>query len=171
MSPKPEGQTLLQGRKLTLWLVLIASGLAVVALVYFFFFHDARPGLDAWEAATIPYTSECGDDCTVAGTIGGAHGTEGAVMRYDPSVDDEVAQWGDCLQSIFVCMDVGTQGAPSSQDKAALINNCVSKSACPAVCTDEFASSTADDPESVLRAFEDVFIGDQAWCLPVEDGS
>ncbi len=150
------------------WLVVFLL-LVVLSALLFWLLLDRRPGINAWEQTTVPYDSECAEDCKEVGELGEFHGLDGAILRYNPAVDDPIAQWGDCMESILACMDAGADGATSPEAKAALVNNCVAQSTCPKTCINRFARLTSQKQEDVDAAFTDVFVGDRAWCLPVEE--
>jgi len=158
---KPDDPTASSKRK-WLWLKIALLLLAVVAALLFWYLR--KP--DLWQETSVPYDPACTSDCIEAGSIGGAHGTKGATFYYDPAIDDAVAQWGDCVQSIFVCIEKGGDPAASLDEKAKVVRDCVAASACPAACTDRFAARAGTTPEGVQTAFDALFLQKNAWCEP-----
>jgi hypothetical protein len=126
--------------------------------------HDLwRPA--HWRPGDHPYKPACtAGDCKTLGPIAADSGDGGkpmAVLGYDPAVDDEIAQWGDCLQSVTVCVEA-TAGPPET-----VLGPCVERAACPAACKSHFAGRTAGlKGRALLDAYLAIFAGDDGYCTP-----
>lgn len=125
--------------------------------------------LDVWKPATVAYTANCGPDCKTLRPIAPGHG--GSVpqdarniprLEYNPKVDDAVAQWGDCLQSIMVCVE------KQSRNNAPAVNACVAQAMCPQACKDRFQSKTGQSIQVVQKALFGTFVSKDAVCRPDE---
>ena len=148
---------------LTIVILLIAAGIGV------FYFANNNPAPYLWDQTSTPYDPTCETDCIDAGhLVGGAHGAPSAELKYNPAVDDPIAQWGDCVQSIFVCLSDNGDPAASPKSKAIMARSCVAASTCPVPCLERFARKASGSPKAVEQALLDIFIGDNAWCLPQE---
>ena len=153
-------------------LVLIAASIAL----YWYVNRDTRP--DVWENATVPYSEEACEEegaCEIYSRSMGGHGShdEGGLFEfsYNPAIDDEIAQWGDCLDSVFTCINEGMAAAEAGGevDPASLINGCVAQSQCPGECKDRFASRAAGRSFERLEAiFFEMFVDDRGYCVPRE---
>lgn len=170
--PNPSGRRILTLLFLFLVLLVLAS-----VLVWWFFLRDNRP--DVWEEATVPYSENaCEEDgaCEVyAQALGGhgAHDGEGLFeFSYNPAIDDSIAQWGDCLDSVFTCISTGMDAAASrgeEADRVALLNNCIADAECPGECKDRFASRAAgQDFDGLEAVFFDMFVDERGYCVPRE---
>jgi hypothetical protein len=117
------------------------------------------PGpLDVWRPATVPFDPTCATGCTeVSRTAPLGHFQGTLRLRVNPAVDDPVAQWGDCLESVLVCYEA--DGALAA---------CVAQAQCPPDCKTLFAEAAAGaaDDEARVAAFEAVFVGAGAPCRP-----
>lgn len=87
------------------------------------------------------------------------------IIRTDPALDDPIAQWGDCMDSVFAC--VGFDGPGDEADRANHLRQCVAQSSCPAACRDHFAAEASGDLQSVVEAFQASFLEEASWCSPV----
>lgn len=170
--PKSRGRHLLPGLVILLIALIILGSLA-----WWFFIRDDRP--DVWQEATVPYTEDACEEegaCEVyAEALGGhgAHGGEGLFeFSYNPAIDDSIAQWGDCLDSVFTCISTGMDAAAArgaEADRAALINGCVADAECPGECKDRFASRAAgQDFDGLEAVFFDMFVDERGYCVPRE---
>ena len=146
-------------------LILVA---ALVTAIYLNFFYVKPAGSNLWTTTTVPYDSTCKENCEVAGSLGNNHGSPEIDLLYNPNVDDSVAQWGDCLQSVFVCVSAGNKPNISQIEKAGLARVCVQNSTCPAPCRERYGLKAANSPEAARQAFDDVFVNEDAWCRPQE---
>jgi hypothetical protein len=143
---------------LSLLLLLAAGG-----VFSWRYFDLGRP--DHWTPGDTPYRVNCGAGCKSLGKIGSPHGPDGAepvaTLAVDPKVNDRIAQWGDCLQSVSDCA-YGRAGAPE-----AVLPVCVRQAKCPAACKEAFASRTAGlKGRPVVDAYLDMFSGKDGYCTP-----
>lgn len=143
---------------LSLLLLLTAGG-----LFSWSWFDLGRP--DHWRPGDTPYRLECGSGCVKMGPIGAPDGPPGskpvAVLAYDPKINDRIAQWGDCLQSVSNCA-YSRAGEPE-----AVLPVCVQQSTCPAACKEKFASRTAGlKGRPVVDAYLEMFSGEDGYCTP-----
>ena len=148
-------------------LVLIAGGVAAwyFGLLDFGFGKPASGHLNVWAPATVPYNPDCGANCKTFATLEAAHGgpkgAEGGLeMRYDPNVNDDVAQWGDCLDSVFVCINATGDRSPDR------VRSCVQDAKCPKECKDRFAARASGSIDEVKAAFFGIFVDKDAACRP-----
>lgn len=163
------------------WLIPVILLLIVLivaaAIVWWFFMRDNRP--DVWEEATVPYTEDACEEegnCELHVRALGGHGShtgEGLFeFYYDPDIDDPIAQWGDCLDSVFTCINVAMEaGAETGDepDRVALINGCVAEAACPGECKDRFTSrARGRDFEGLEALFFEMFVDERGYCVPRE---
>jgi hypothetical protein len=120
--------------------------------------------LDVWRPTTVPWDPECRTGCVaIARTAPLAHADAELLLRVNPAVDDPIAQWGDCLESILACLERdGGRLAP-----------CVDEAACPAECKALFRTQAAGatDEEARADAFEAVFVHRTAPCRPSAGGA
>jgi hypothetical protein len=116
-------------------------------------------GSSPWAPATTSYDPACESGCVEKGVASGCHEPISDLL-VDPKVDDAIAQWGDCLQSMADCIE----------EKRKVVPQCVSESACPESCRSEFASRAGGETDSwkLLGILEGVFVVDGAMCRPVE---
>lgn len=125
--------------------------------------------LDVWADAAVPYAPECPPaGCKTLRVTGLTHGggpddsAAAAPPRivYNPNIDDAVAQWGDCLQSILTCVRAEAPG------EAASVDNCVDAAACPQACKERYQSASGGDFERAQAALFSVFVETDAVCRP-----
>jgi len=112
-----------------------------------------------WQRASVAYDASCTGGCEDLGEL--ALGEVGDYQaKINRAVDDDVAQWGDCLQSVLSCIDAG--GGVSS---------CVAASACPENCRTSYARQTLGqtDEDALLDAFEILFIEAGGECVPDQE--
>lgn len=115
-----------------------------------------------WKSATVAYDPECREGCEELGSVSLTH--LGNVTVYvQPKVDDAIAQWGDCLDSVTQCVE----NRDLTRDN---IVTCVGVSICPSECKTVFSKKTQNTTQvdEIFDAFEQVFINDNAVCLPGE---
>jgi len=108
-----------------------------------------------WQPATVTYDPSCsGDKCKPAGAVSLGHFGD-VEFAIQPDVDDAIAQWGDCLDSLMACMK--KDGKPG---------DCVDRSICPQPCKQRYHESTPDDVEFLagLDAIETLFVKNGAAC-------
>jgi len=87
---------------------------------------------------------------------------QGVSIKVDPEIDDEVAQWSDCLASITQCADqlnvLTVQG----------FHKCVSQSVCPVSCKQGFGRKVrhVQDINGMLAEFNAYFVDEGGACVP-----
>lgn len=152
------------------WLLLLAAFLILAGLAagggWYVWSKDLwRPA--HWAAGSVPYKAACAPgECRTFGAIGDSHDSGEAavpvaVLGYDPKIDDEIAQWGDCLQSVADCA-YATEGPPQ-----AVLGACVQQSACPAACKSRFAERAAGlEGRALLELYLAMFSGEDGYCTP-----
>jgi len=150
------------------YFVLLFLAAALASAIYINFFYVKPAGSNLWTTTTVPYDTSCAENCQVAGSLGSNHGTPEVDLLYNPNVDDSVAQWGDCLQSVFVCVSAGNKPDISQIGKADLARLCVQNSTCPAPCRERYALTAAKSPEAAKQVFDEIFVNEDAWCRPQE---
>ena len=57
-----------------------------------------------------------------------------------PALDDPIAQWGQCMDTVLSCLSPSADSAP--EEKASALQVCVAAAACPQACRDRFAART-----------------------------
>lgn len=119
------------------------------------------PRLDAWQPATVPYDPECSGCQRVGSVTRMPHLGGDLVIDVNPAIDDPIAQWGTCLESVVACVRADGD-----------LRVCVEASACPAECKALFAASAASvAPGPRLgEVFEETFLARTAPCRPAEEG-
>lgn len=154
---------------LLVWAVPIGLVL-VLAVIAFFMFRPVPLPPDVWDETTVPFDPACAENCEdLGGVIDSSHGSPAMEFSYNPNVDDAVAQYGDCMQSVFQCIANAELDPFAEQSaKAGVARTCVAQSICPPECKDRFANQAAGSPDAVMSAFESTFIANDAWCLPRE---
>jgi len=144
----------------------VFSGIVIITFLFLFLWKMYKKSTSSpWKLPTVSYTSECDDDCLenlpVLSQIETSH-LRGIKILFRPDVDDELAQLGDCLDSIMNCID--EEGDPGKTF------SCVEKSLCPEPCkiaySKEFNKNMS--PEEQLRGIEKVFFEDGSICVPKE---
>lgn len=138
--------------------------LLIVLAAYLFLSQPKK--FDVWNDTTVPYDPACAENCEMAGSLGSSHGSPPLDLVFNPKVDDPVAQWGDCVQSVFVCLQAGTSPDMDDVSKAQNARTCVAQSICPQLCRDAYAKQAAASPGAAQQAFEDIFISETASCRP-----
>lgn len=153
------------GRRIWLAVAALLLLAAVVAggLYAYRILDLSRP--DHWKPGDTAYELDCGGRCKELGPIGPPDGPDKtkptAVLGYNPKVNDRIAQWGDCLQSVMSCA-YKMQGAPE-----AVLPPCVERSICPAACKDAFKARSAGlRGQAMMDAYLAVFSEKEAYCTP-----
>jgi hypothetical protein len=166
--PKPNG-TALSRWSLRGLIALVILALLILIWIWVSPGSD-RPPADLWQSATTDYNDECDDGCRVlVENIPAMHGDrDGVIMSLttDPRLDDPIAQWGDCMDTVFTCLNDDT--SDTDAERANGLRLCVAESTCPNRCKDRFAQNSTGDLENVSAAFENLFLEENAWCLPQE---
>jgi len=162
--------------------LLIATIFAILLLVvsfatYSYLGRDMRP--DVWEEPTTSYEdAACEDSQCETVTIGAAgHGThdseETAALVYDPAIDDEIAQWGDCRAEIQICIqNAMTDASNPDTDEArvSIISTCVAAAdTCPTECKTHFAENTVSaNFQNTEQQYFSIFEDKGGYCVPRE---
>ncbi|WP_300543150.1 hypothetical protein [Maricaulis sp.] len=127
-----------------------------------------RPPDDLWQAATVPYDPECSEGCEVfRDQIPAGHGGRydaQLTLLVDPDLDDPIAQWSDCVDSVFTCL--GTDAPRDDAGRAGHLRGCVAQSACPDPCRQRYASRSGGGLDGAVEAFGTIFLEEDAWCAP-----
>jgi hypothetical protein len=119
--------------------------------------------LDVWAPATVPFDPACTATCPeIARSAPLAHAGAALRVRVNPAIDDPIAQWGDCLESVLVCFEAQGTLAP-----------CVEAAQCPPACKAHFAAQAAGaaDEAARLDAFDALFLDPAAPCRPDDEGA
>ncbi len=126
--------------------------------------------LDVWQPTTVPYDPSCSEECDeLVVREGGTHGMSGMRLLYNPKVDDPIAQWSDCVMSITLCFEAEADDSMDQREMDDVLKVCVQKSQCPNRCKEVFrAKVEAISLLTVDEELENVFVGEQALCLPRE---
>jgi hypothetical protein len=159
--------------------LILAGVLIAVVLLLFFLFPEQKkispplprpaPLANPWKQTSVPYDAPCDEECVKKmkhlAEVKGVHAGK-FNMYYQPDIDDEIAQWGDCLQSIMTCIE--TRGG---EGPAVMVRPCVLASDCPDLCKKEFKEHAGliQDFEGLMGALEKTFILDSALCMPQEE--
>ncbi len=156
---------------LALLVVLIA---AIAALFLFFQYADAPPD-DLWTEGTYTADPECDPEsaeCAILlPPVPAGHGSDGtgpaiSLVTY-PDLDDPVAQWGRCMDTVFACL--GPPDDASAAERAGRLRACVAGAECPQACLDRYAGQAGGDLDAAVNAFERIFVAEDAWCAPQQD--
>ncbi len=123
--------------------------------------RGARSGptlADPWQPGNSELDPEC-TGCEDFADVRFAHLGD-VELKVAASLDDPLAQWGECIASFFACWEV--EGRP--------VPECVTQSVCPAPCVAEFRREVvgAVDPQHEIYAFNRVFVDETAPCGPPE---
>lgn len=143
------------GKDRRVWLPAAAILIAILGAAYFVLFKDSSP----WKKGTVAYDPTCKADCQKLSDRIFPH--VGPIkLQVQPKLDDEIAQWGDCLQSVASCL-YADRAAPNRDVKA-----CVASAACPQSCKDRYVNAVGaeTDVNKLLDAFEAVFVNQGAPC-------
>jgi hypothetical protein len=118
-------------------------------------------GQGMWSPTTVPFDPACTTSCPeIARSHPLAHSEAVLALRVNPAIDDPIAQWGDCLESVLDCFERDGTLAP-----------CIADAACPAECKALFQAqaAAAADEEARLDVFEAVFLERAAPCRPADE--
>ena len=155
------------------WRWYLLAGVAVLVLLPILAWFAFRPALDAppddlWQAATTTFDPDCTEDCRVIMRQGAsAHDPSSDVTLEfvtDPRLDDAIAQWGDCLDTVLSCAAADPNA--DADVRAETLRACVARSQCPAACRDRYAARSDGDLGAAAAAFEALFLEEDAWCAP-----
>lgn len=151
--------------------ILVLSLIAFIGVLAAFWFLFIRtPYGDVWAKTTVPYDPTCQSGCTAVNQLDGgqSHGASEIAVFVNPDVDDPIAQWGDCLQSIFTCVEAQSDPFQPGDQKASTVKSCVAASSCPAACIERFSRRSTGGAADVEAALDDIFIDKAGWCVPRE---
>lgn len=110
---------------------------------------------NVWQKPTKSFGDACTQNCELVTKLSAGHGrTQSLAVIYDPEIDDEIAQWGDCLQSVMRCTTSGGD-----------IARCTADATCPVPCIAAFEEMPGDRQS----AFEAIFINDGGLCVPGDE--
>lgn len=121
---------------------------------------DPPARLDVWHPATVPFDPECLSGCIeLERTAPLGHSEAQIRLRINPDVDDPIAQWGDCLESVIACFE---------RDGA--LGPCVEQATCPTECKALFRERAANaaNEDARVDAFEAVLVDSDAPCRPAD---
>lgn len=155
--------------------LLVGAAIIILgaAVYYMLVLRDTRPHV--WAEPTVPYEAEsCAEEgacetIDLAAAGHGAHGEEsGTLFVYNPNIDDEIAQWGDCIDQIFVCIQTGMEA--EGADGAETVRGCVAAAdQCPGECREHFAGRAGGlDIEAMEALFFETFVDERGYCVPRE---
>lgn len=83
-------------------------------------------------------------------------------ILVDREVDDEIAQWSDCLSSIGLCVEKNTEFSKE------VLLDCVGKSLCPQRCKEGFEQRVmkVNSTEDLWQNFDEYFVAEGGGCVP-----
>ena len=139
--------------KRTLILAVVLLG-GLFILLWLFWPQKPNP----WQPTTQSYKANCGADCAILTNVIPGHKGNAMPLVYDPKIDDATAQWGDCLEDVMQCVH-----------KTKSFKKCVNfNTSCPTICVEKFESKAKNVTEfkQQRKIFENIFIDDNALCLP-----
>jgi len=163
-------------RPLSAVLLLSTALLALAAIVVWWFMSSRNaPPADLWadggyvaDINCVAGTAECPVFMT-ARPVGHGSPAEGdlalTAVHY-PGLDDPIAQWGQCMDSVLTCLAPVSGG--TSEEKIAALGVCVAQAQCPQACRDRFADRVGTALESAVAEFDAIFVAEEAWCSPVQ---
>jgi len=143
----------------------LVVGLALLAAagVLAYWLQSGEPG-PLWRPASRPFDPQrCArGECEEALRFPAAKG-EMVTLIVDPAVDDETAQWSDCLASVARCVE-----SHPGNDEAEALRDCVRDSACPERCRERFADAAdgVQDAEALWTLYERQFVNEGGVCVP-----
>jgi hypothetical protein len=114
------------------WGAAAASGFSFLGFAGYVFLivYSALAPIEYWRPTTIAYDPACAAGCEPFRAVAPAHNVAAAeavavpMLAFNPNVDDAIAQWGDCLESIIECVRQQPRNA------ALNVNGCVRLSVC-----------------------------------------
>lgn len=164
-------------RRVALWaLPAIVLMLVAMGLTAYWLLAADRPPDDLWAEASYRADPDCvagSPDCPLfiePFVVGhGGSGSETALTLYAvsyPGLDDPVAQWGRCMDTVLACLMPSEGAAPA--ERADALRACVAGSDCPEACRTRFAERAQGDLAQAAAEFETLFVAEDAWCAPVQ---
>lgn len=171
--PTGSGKALSRRDRLLVLVILSLLLLLGLAVVLFLLGRD-RPPNDLWAEASYVADPDCeagSAECPVfIDPLPVGHGGSAAssaptlyAVTY-PGLDDPIAQWGQCMDSVLSCL-TPLEGAPA-EERAAGLHTCVAASACPQACRDRYAARAGTDLATAHASFVEIFVEEDAWCAP-----
>lgn len=164
------------------WRVPVLAGLAilvavsaVIAGLFLYFQHADAPPDDLWAEAIVTADPECDPEtaeCDILlPPVPAGHGSDGSgpaisLVTY-PDLDDPIAQWGRCMDTVFTCL--GPPDDASAEERAGRLRACVAGAECPQACLDRYAGQAGGDLDAAVTAFQRIFVAEDAWCAPRQD--
>jgi hypothetical protein len=122
--------------------------------------EQAAAKTKSWGKFYSPDYEYCKEGCKLLALAPGGHGSEEAAggLYYDPSFNDGVAKWGDCVGEIFACIEGQT----------ALVGRCVAQSSCPEDCKEYYDNASGPTPTASMQwtSFRRVFVDTGGYCTP-----
>ncbi|WP_417492462.1 hypothetical protein [Maricaulis sp.] len=150
---------------------LAGAALVILLLILGFLgvrFLADRPPPDLWQPATAQFDPDCAEECRVVlserPTGHGGTGEATMVMITDPRLDDAIAQWGQCLDTVYACLAVDEPEGDGA--RATHLRQCVAASDCPTPCRERYARRAAGDLDAAVAAFTTLFLEEDSWCAP-----
>ncbi len=144
--------------------IVIAWVLLVLVVGMLLWWWQGRPPEPVWQPVTRTFDPEhCAEGKCKELLRLPPVGDDVVSVIVDPGVDDETAQWSDCLASVAQCVEVSAQ-----DDEAGILRACVRDSQCPTACREHFAgqSDGIDDADALWRIYEQQFVLEGGLCVP-----
>ncbi|MFY0638458.1 hypothetical protein [Maricaulis maris] len=155
-------------------ILVVLTGLFALAAWWLLSSRDGPPA-DLWADGSYVADPDCvagSSECPVfleSRPVGHGNTSEGdlalTAVHY-PGLDDPIAQWGRCMDSVLTCLAPASQGTPD--EKANALRACVAEAECPQACRDRFADRADDTLEGATAEFDAIFVAEEAWCAPVQ---
>jgi hypothetical protein len=148
-------------------LLAIFGAVGLLIIVILFIFNKAPEIPSPWQPTTVPYDSKCEGECLnniqEMADIETSH-LRGIKIVVRPDINDEIAQLGDCLDSIMHCVD--------EKDDPSQTFACVAQSICPVECKESYAKqfTASMTGQQQVDGIETIFLADNAICSPQESG-
>lgn len=154
--------------------IMIGAVILLLIIIIFVFMSKGKTPVEAvspprisspWQPTTVPYDSECEGECLEnieeIAVIATPH-LSGIKIFVRPDVNDAIAQWGDCLDTIMDCI--------AEKDDASQAAACVAQSQCPDSCKDAYAKqfNAGMSDEQQMSGIDIIFLDDNAFCAPRE---
>jgi len=157
--------------------LLLSAALFMLAAIVVWWFMSSRdaPPADLWADGNYVADPDCvagTAECPVfmeARPVGHGSPTDGDLVLtavHYPGLDDPIAQWGQCMDSVLTCLAPASEATP--EEKAGRLRACVAQAECPQACRDRFADRAGTALESAMAEFDAIFVAEEAWCAPVQ---
>lgn len=172
--PTPQRPRTRRNRLIVLAAGMLATLLLLAFLLWWFALRDVRG--DVWAETTVPLDPDCAGTpaCQTAMIMPSGHnnrdGQAPIEFQYDPAVDTPIAQWGDCLHTLFVCIEAEIPADAQDDARAAGVRACMAEAqTCPDACRTRFAARTQGAGFArVEQIFFEDFVDPGGWCVPRE---